>query len=183
MMSESCSNATLRRCIFCQIEYGDFSRPATSITVTPASSQTRRNSCRTSSITSAPWPRRKLSRAWMVSSLRARAARRRAFCSSVLHRVHADALGERRVDLHRLAGDALAPLGIAHEMQRAHVVQAIGELDQQHADVAADRQDELAEILRLLGAVRLQLQPGELGDAVDQRRRSRARTAARCRPA
>ena len=85
-----------------------------------------------------------------------------------LHRVHADAFGERRVDLHRLARDPAAPLGVLHEMQRAHVVQPVGQLHQQHADVAADRQHQLAEILRLLGAVGLQLQPGQLGDAIDQ---------------
>ena len=85
-----------------------------------------------------------------------------------LDRVHADAFGQRRVDLHRLARDALAPVRIADEMQRAHVVQPVGQLDQQHADVPAHRQDQLAEILRLLGAVRLQFQPGQLGDAIDQ---------------
>ena len=35
MISESCSNWIFRRCIFSQIEYGDFSRPVTSFTVTP----------------------------------------------------------------------------------------------------------------------------------------------------
>ena len=54
------------------------------------------------------------------------------------------------------------------EMQGAHVVQPVGELDQQDADVAAHRQHELAEVLRLLGAVGLQFQPGQLGDAIDQ---------------
>ena len=53
-------------------------------------------------------------------------------------------------------------------MQRPHVVQPIGQLHQQHADVTADRQHQLAEILRLLGAIGLQLQAGKLGDAVDQ---------------
>ena len=67
MMSDNCSKATLRLCIFSQIEKGDFSRPVTSITSTPASSQTWRSSRRTSSMTSAPWPRRKFSRAWMVA--------------------------------------------------------------------------------------------------------------------
>ncbi len=85
-----------------------------------------------------------------------------------LHRVHADPFGQRRVDLHRLARDAPAPLDVLHEMQRAHVVQPVGELDQQHTDVAADRQHQLAEVLRLLGAVGLHLQPGQLGDAIDQ---------------
>ena len=85
-----------------------------------------------------------------------------------LDRIHADALGERGVDLHRLAGDALAPLRVADEMQGAHVVQAVREFHQQHADVPAHGQDEFAEVLRLFGAVRLQFEPGQLGHAVDQ---------------
>src|SRR6185312_8963129 len=43
----------------------------------------------------------------------------------VLHFVHADALGERRVDLHRFARDAPALVGILDEAQRAHVVQPV----------------------------------------------------------
>ena len=58
--------------------------------------------------------------------------------------------------------------GVRTALKRAHVVQPVRELDDQHANVLAHRQDQLAEILRLLGAVRLQFQPGELGDAVDQ---------------
>ena len=85
-----------------------------------------------------------------------------------LHCVHADAFRERRIDLHRLARGPAAALGILHEMQRAHVVQPVGQLHQQHADVAADRQHQLAEVLSLLGAIGLQLQPGQFGDAVDQ---------------
>ena len=53
-------------------------------------------------------------------------------------------------------------------MQRAHVVQAVSELDQQHADVVRHRQHELAEIFRLLGAFGEQFELGELGDAVDK---------------
>ena len=87
-----------------------------------------------------------------------------------LHRIHADAFGERRIDLHGLAGDALAARQLRDVEQRAHVVQPVGELDQQDADVLAHRQHELAEILRLLGAVRLQFQPRQLGDAVHQAR-------------
>jgi len=41
-------------------------------------------------------------------------------------------------------------------------------LTQQYADVAAHGEDKLAEILRLLGAVRLQLQPRQLGHTIDQ---------------
>ena len=87
-----------------------------------------------------------------------------------LHRVHADPLGERRIDVHGLARDALAAHVVDHVVQRAHVVQPVRELHQQHADVPAHRQHELAEVLGLLGAVGLQLEPGELGHAVDEAR-------------
>ena len=82
--------------------------------------------------------------------------------------VHADPLGERRIDVHRLAGDAPALLLRLDEMERAHVVQPVGELDQQHADVARHGEQELAQILggALILALRLDL--GQLGDAVDQ---------------
>ena len=56
-----------------------------------------------------------------------------------------------------------------HEFQRAHVVQAIGELDQQHADIVGDRQQQLAQVLGLLGLARDQFQPLQLGQALDQR--------------
>ena len=35
---------------------------------------------------------------------------------------------------------------LGHVMERAHVVQPVGELDQQHADVVAQREQELAQI-------------------------------------
>ena len=41
-------------------------------------------------------------------------------------------------------------------------------MTKQHADVAGDGQHQLAEILRLLGALGKKFQLGELGDAVDQ---------------
>ena len=56
-----------------------------------------------------------------------------------------------------------------HELQRAHVVQAVGELDQENADVVGDRQQQLAQVLGLLGLARHQLQPLQLGEALDQR--------------
>ncbi len=68
----------------------------------------------------------------------------------------------------RLLGDALARCR-RHESQGAHVVQAIGELDQQHADVVGDCEQQLAQVLGLLGLARHQLQPFQLGKAFDQR--------------
>ena len=58
--------------------------------------------------------------------------------------VHADPLGERRIDIHRLAGDAAALLLRLDVMERAHVVQPVGQLHQQHADVVGQGQQEFA---------------------------------------
>ena len=85
----------------------------------------------------------------------------------VAHLLDAHAAGERRVDLERLLGDALALLG-RHEMERAHVVQAVGELDEQHAHVGRDREQELAEILALRGALRDEVEALDLGQPVDE---------------
>ena len=81
--------------------------------------------------------------------------------------VHAQAIGDRHVDVERLARDAAA-LGRGHHRQRAHVVQAVGELDQDDAQVAHHRHHHLAEVLglRLVGVLELHL--GELADPVDQ---------------
>ena len=84
------------------------------------------------------------------------------------HLLHAHAAGERGIDVECLLGDAAAG-GRRHEFQRAHVVQAVGELDQEHADVVGDRQQQLAQILGLLGFARNQFQPLQLGKAFDQR--------------
>ena len=84
------------------------------------------------------------------------------------HLLHTHAAGKRRIDIQCLLGDATAR-GVRHEFQRAHVVQAIGELDQQHADVVGDRQQQLAQILGLLGLARDQFKPLQLGQALDQR--------------
>jgi hypothetical protein len=51
-------------------------------------------------------------------------------------------------------------------LQRPHVVQAIGEFDQKHADVVGHRKHQLTEILSLLGTFGKKLELGELGDAV-----------------
>jgi hypothetical protein len=76
-------------------------------------------------------------------------------------------VGDRGVDLQRLARDAAAlvrPQGV----QRAHVVQAVGQLDEDDAHVARHRQQHLAEVLRLGVLDRLELDLVQLGDAVDQ---------------
>ena len=84
--------------------------------------------------------------------------------------VHADGAGERRVDVERLARDPLPLLGLGDVVQRAHVVQPVGQLDHQHAHVLGDGQDEAAQVLRLAGVLAVHLQAGELGDALHQLR-------------
>ena len=88
----------------------------------------------------------------------------------LFQRLHADTLGERRIDLLGLVGDPSPLFRIPDEMQRPHVVQAIGELDQKHPDVVRHRQEELAEVLGLGIFGRLQLKLGQLGDPIHQPR-------------
>ena len=84
--------------------------------------------------------------------------------------VHADPLGERRIDIHRLARDPPPLLLILDEMERAHIVQSVGELDEQHADIVRHCEQELAEVLGGALALALRLDLGQLGDAIDEAR-------------
>ena len=180
MMSQSCSKLRFLRCIFCQIEYGVFSRPTIS-----ASRSLLRSVSRSCSMmrgmSTPPCSRRKFRRATIEFARVRVELGERQILELVLHLLHADALGQRRVDVHRLAGDAPALLVVVEELQRAHVVQPVGQLDQQHADVLGHRQHQLAEVLRLPRVLRLQLDAGELGDAVDQARHLGAEQTARSR--
>ncbi len=86
-----------------------------------------------------------------------------------LERVDAEPVRERRVHLERLA--RLAHLGLlAHVLDRAQVVQPVGELDQDHAHVLCHRDDELAVVLRLGVLAALELDARQLGDALDELR-------------
>ena len=87
-----------------------------------------------------------------------------------LEALHAEPFGQRRVYLHRLGGDTAALVEVGEVMQRPHVVQPVGQLDQEHADVVRHRQQELAEILGFAARLRTQLDLRELGDTVDQLR-------------
>jgi hypothetical protein len=95
--------------------------------------------------------------------------------------VEAEPVRDRRVDLERLGGDPLL-LGALHRVHRAHVVQPVGELDEDDADVARHREQHLAERLGLRLLARREAKLVELGEAVDEvggRRRS-ARSARPC---
>ena len=92
----------------------------------------------------------------------------------------AQTVGQRRVDLHRLLRHAAA-LGGRPELERLHVVEPVGKLDEDDADVLGHGQEHLAHVLgpQVLPveldqgppvvAVDVQeLHLVELGDAVDQ---------------
>ena len=70
----------------------------------------------------------------------------------VAHVLHAHAAGERRINVERLLGNAFALVGW-HKMQRAHIVQPVGELDDEDAHVIGNGQQQLAEIFSLFGTL------------------------------
>jgi hypothetical protein len=74
---------------------------------------------------------------------------------------------QRRVDLERLARLRHLLL-LGQRAERAHVVQAIGQLDQDHPDVGGHRDHHLAVVLRLPLVATLEGHPGQLGHAVDE---------------
>ena len=82
---------------------------------------------------------------------------------------HAEAVGDGRVDFQRLARDALAALG-AEIAERPHVVQAVGQLDDDDADIVHHREQHLAIAFRLaiLGGEEIDL--AQFGDAIDAAR-------------
>ena len=76
-------------------------------------------------------------------------------------------LRERRVDLGGLARDAQLLLG-GQRPERAHVVEPVGELDEDDADVLRHREEHLADVLGLLLLVAERAELRELRDAVDE---------------
>jgi len=80
--------------------------------------------------------------------------------------IHAEPVGDRDEDVEGFACDAPALAG-RHHRQCAHVVEPVGELDENHADVADHRHHHLAEVfrLRLIRVVELHL--GQFADPVD----------------
>ena len=85
-----------------------------------------------------------------------------------LDRVDAQPVGQRGVDLDRLAR-LLDLLLLGHRVDRAHVVQPVGELDQDDPHVGGHRHHHLAVVVGLGLVARLEGDPGQLGDAVDDR--------------
>ena len=83
------------------------------------------------------------------------------------HLLHAHAAGQGRIDIERFLGNTSAR-GLGYEFERPHVMQAIGELNQEHTHVVGNRQQQLAQILGLLGLARDEFEPLQLGESLDQ---------------
>src|SRR6185369_9478609 len=86
-----------------------------------------------------------------------------------LERVDAEAMREWRVYLERLLR-LLDLLLLAEVLDRAHVVEAVGELDQDHADVLRHRDNHLPVVLRLRLLAALELDARQLRHALDELR-------------
>ena len=82
--------------------------------------------------------------------------------------VHPHPFREGGVDIHGFARDAAAFVLALDEVEGTHVVQPVGQLDQQHAQVLAHRQQELAQVLGGAFALAHRLDLRQLGDAIDQ---------------
>ena len=79
---------------------------------------------------------------------------------------HAQAVGDGRVDIHGFLGDA-EPFFLRQRTQRAHVMQAVGQLDQDDADIVDHGQQHLADAFGLAFLARGQVELAQLGDPVD----------------
>ena len=84
----------------------------------------------------------------------------------VLDLAHAEPVGDRPVDVERLLSDPEAAL-LGEVIERPHVVQAVGELHHDDADVVDHGEEHLAEVLRLPLFARRERNRAELGHALD----------------
>ena len=86
-----------------------------------------------------------------------------------LDRVDTEAVRERRVDLERLAR-LLELLLLPQVLDRPHVVEPVGELDEDDAMVLGHRHDHLPVVLGLSLLAALEVDPRQLRDALDEPR-------------
>ena len=84
-----------------------------------------------------------------------------------LDRAHAQAVGQRRVYVHGLARLKQTAV-LAQGGKRAHVMQAVGELDDDDADVLGHGEEHLAQREGLLLVHAVDFDVGELGHAIDE---------------
>ena len=85
----------------------------------------------------------------------------------ILDRLHTQTVRDRRIDLHALER-LIAALLILDALDGAHIVQAVSELDDDHADIVAHRDQHLADVLRLTLLTVSELNLTDLGQTVDK---------------
>ena len=83
-----------------------------------------------------------------------------------LDREKSQAMGQWRIEVKRLARD-LELLCRKHRTQRSHIVQTVGDLDQDNPDIITHRQQQLAEILRLGRGLATKNTTGDLRQSID----------------
>ena len=93
--------------------------------------------------------------------------RERQILQFTINVVETQAVRDRHIDFQCLACDAPAFLG-RHRVQRAHIVQTVGELDENDAHVAGHGQQHFAEILGLLLDLTLEFDLVEFGQTINQ---------------
>jgi len=81
--------------------------------------------------------------------------------------VHAQPVGDGRIDFQGFLGDASAFFAGQH-FQRAHVVQPVSQLDQDHPNVSGHGHGHLLEVFRLGFGLGLEVHLGQLADPIDQ---------------
>ena len=84
-----------------------------------------------------------------------------------LDALHAQAVGDGRIDLHGFQGLLLLLAG-ALVLHGAHVVQPVADFDEDHPDVLGHGHEHLAQVLHLLLFLGGVLHPGQLGDPLHQ---------------
>ncbi len=83
------------------------------------------------------------------------------------NQAHPQAMRNRGVNIERLPRDALLFFG-RKKTQRAHVVQAVGKLDHNDANVVDHGQEHLADVFGLAGFGSQKVQAADFRDAFDQ---------------
>ncbi len=91
------------------------------------------------------------------------------------NQAHSQAVRDGRVDVQRLARDALL-LGRLEILEGAHVVQPVGQLDQNDADVVHHGQQHLADVFGLARFWRGHVQAADFRDAFDEKGDFRSET-------
>ncbi|RMO04789.1 hypothetical protein ALQ48_06206 [Pseudomonas coronafaciens pv. zizaniae] len=93
------------------------------------------------------------------------------------HVVHAQPVGDGGIDFEGFLGDT-ATFFAGKDFQRAHVMQTVGELDQNHANITRHGHGHFLEVFCLGFGLGLEIHLGQFADPVDQFRNGLAKLGA-----